>query len=84
MLLETWASYDDLGSLPLAQGNLSEEEAVSKWARDHRVAKSSVTLGADYNKGFLLLYRSIFDLVRELLSQDTQTREARLLSKYLT
>jgi DNA replication protein DnaC len=33
--------------------------------------------------GFLVLYRSIFDLVRELLSQDTQTGEARLLSKYL-
>jgi DNA replication protein DnaC len=33
--------------------------------------------------GFLVLYRSIFDLVRELLSQDTQTGEGRLLSKYL-
>jgi hypothetical protein len=33
--------------------------------------------------GFLVLFRSIFDLVRELLSQDTQTGEGRLLSKYL-
>lgn len=33
--------------------------------------------------GFLVLYRSIFDLVRELLSQDTQAAESRLLSKYL-
>jgi DNA replication protein DnaC len=33
--------------------------------------------------GFLVLYRSIFDLVRELLSQDSQAGEARLLTKYL-
>jgi DNA replication protein DnaC len=33
--------------------------------------------------GFLVLYRSIFDLVRELLSQDTQAAEGRLLSRYL-
>jgi len=33
--------------------------------------------------GFLVLYRSIFDLVRELLSQETQLGESRLLKKYL-
>jgi DNA replication protein DnaC len=33
--------------------------------------------------GFLVLYRSIFDLVRELLGQETQSGEGRLLSKYL-
>jgi DNA replication protein DnaC len=33
--------------------------------------------------GFVVLYRSIFDLVRELLSQETLSAEARLLNKYL-
>ena len=33
--------------------------------------------------GFLVLYRSIFDLVRELLSEQTQAGESRLLAKYL-
>jgi DNA replication protein DnaC len=33
--------------------------------------------------GFVVLYRSIFDLVRELLAQDTQAGESRLLNKYL-
>jgi DNA replication protein DnaC len=33
--------------------------------------------------GFLVLYRSIFDLVRELLSQETQLGESRLMNKYL-
>jgi DNA replication protein DnaC len=33
--------------------------------------------------GFVVLYRSIFDLVRELLTQETQAGEARLLSKYI-
>jgi len=33
--------------------------------------------------GYLVLYRSIFDLVRELFSQETQIAEARLLNKYL-
>jgi len=33
--------------------------------------------------GFVVLYRSIFDLVRELLSQETLAAEARLLNKYL-
>lgn len=33
--------------------------------------------------GFTVLYRSIFDLVRDLLEQDTQAAEARLLKRYL-
>jgi DNA replication protein DnaC len=33
--------------------------------------------------GCLVLYRSIFDLVRELLCQETQAGEGWLLSKYL-
>src|SRR5260221_7315209 len=33
--------------------------------------------------GFLVLYRSIFDLVRELLAQESQVSESRLLNKYL-
>jgi DNA replication protein DnaC len=33
--------------------------------------------------GFVVLYRSIFDLVRELLAQETQAGEGRLLNKYL-
>jgi DNA replication protein DnaC len=33
--------------------------------------------------GFVVLYRSIFDLVRELLSQETLAGETRLLNKYL-
>src|SRR4029077_20128628 len=33
--------------------------------------------------GFVVLYRSIFDLVRELLTQETMAGEARLLNKYL-
>jgi len=33
--------------------------------------------------GFLVLYRSIFDLVRELLTQETQVAESRLFNKYL-
>jgi DNA replication protein DnaC len=33
--------------------------------------------------GFLVLYRSIFDLVRELLTQESQVSEGRLLNKYL-
>jgi DNA replication protein DnaC len=33
--------------------------------------------------GFVVLYRSIFNLVRELLAQETQAGEERLLNKYL-
>lgn len=41
-------------------------------------------IGAEAIKaGFLVLYRSIFDLVRDLQSQETHAGEARLLKKYL-
>lgn len=41
-------------------------------------------IGAEAVKaGFVVLYRSIFDLVRELLLQETQAGESRLLNKYL-
>jgi len=33
--------------------------------------------------GFVVIYRSIFDLVRELLAQETQASESRMLNKYL-
>ncbi|MBV8330056.1 MAG: ATP-binding protein, partial [Verrucomicrobia bacterium] len=33
--------------------------------------------------GFVVLYRSIFDLVRELLTQESVAGEARLLNKSL-
>jgi DNA replication protein DnaC len=33
--------------------------------------------------GFVVIYRSVFDLVRELLSQETQAAESRLLNKYI-
>jgi DNA replication protein DnaC len=33
--------------------------------------------------GFLVLYRSVFDLVRELSAEETQAGESRLLGKYL-
>jgi DNA replication protein DnaC len=39
--------------------------------------------GAAVKAGHVVLYRSIFDLVRELLEQDSQASEARLLGKYL-
>lgn len=39
--------------------------------------------GAAVKAGHVVLYRSIFDLVRELLEQDSQQSEARLLGKYL-
>jgi DNA replication protein DnaC len=39
--------------------------------------------GAAIRAGFVVIYRSVFDLVRELLSQETQAGESRLLHKYL-
>jgi DNA replication protein DnaC len=41
-------------------------------------------IGAEAVKaGFLVLYRSVFDLVRELLEEQTQAGETRLLARYL-
>lgn len=39
--------------------------------------------GAAIKAGFVVIYRSVFDLVRELLSQETQAAESRLLNKYI-
>jgi DNA replication protein DnaC len=50
------------------------------------VAKSHLAqaIGLEALKaGFVVLYRSIFDLVRELLTQETLSAEARMLNKYL-
>lgn len=39
--------------------------------------------GEAIKAGFVVLYRSIFDLTRELLAQESQASESRLLNKYL-
>src|SRR3984893_11710705 len=71
------------------------ELATSHFVRQHRdvlllgppgVGKSHLVqaIGLEALKaGFVVLYRSIFDLVRELLTQETLAGEARLLKKYL-
>ena len=71
------------------------ELAACQFVRQHRdvllvgppgVGKSHLVqaIGLEALKaGFVVLYRSIFDLVRELLSQETLAGEARLLNKYL-
>jgi len=71
------------------------ELAACQFVRQHRdvllvgppgVGKSHLVqaIGLEALKaGFIVLYRSIFDLVRELLSQETLAAEARLLNKYL-
>ena len=46
------------------------------------MGKSHLALEA-LKAGFVVLYRSIFDLVRELLTQETLSAEARMLNKYL-
>jgi DNA replication protein DnaC len=71
------------------------ELAACHFVRQHRdvllvgppgVGKSHLVqaIGLEALKaGFVVLYRSIFDLVRELLTQETLAGEARLLKKYL-
>jgi len=71
------------------------ELATGHFVRQHRdvllvgppgVGKSHLiqAIGLEILKaGFLVLYRSIFDLVRELLTQETMAGEACLLNKYL-
>jgi DNA replication protein DnaC len=71
------------------------ELAAGQFVRQHRdvllvgppgVGKSHLiqAIGLEVLKaGFVVLYRSIFDLVRELLTQETMAGEARLLNKYL-
>jgi DNA replication protein DnaC len=69
--------------------------ATCQFVREHRdciligppgTGKSHIAqaIGQEAVKaGFLVIYRSIFDLVRELLQQETQAAETRLLNKYL-
>jgi DNA replication protein DnaC len=69
--------------------------AACQFVREHRdvllvgppgVGKSHLAqaIGLEALKaGFVVLYRSIFDLVRELLTQESLSAEARLLNKYL-
>jgi DNA replication protein DnaC len=71
------------------------ELATAQFVRLHRdvllvgppgVGKSHLAqaIGLEALKaGFVVLYRSIFDLVRELLQQETLAGETRLLNKYL-
>ena len=50
------------------------------------VGKSHIAqaIGAEaIRAGFLVLYRSVFDLVRELLSEQTEAGVARMLSRYI-
>lgn len=50
------------------------------------VGKSHLAQAIGYEAvkaGYVVLYRSIFDLVRELLTEQTQAGEGRLLNKYL-
>jgi DNA replication protein DnaC len=71
------------------------ELAACHFIRQHRdvllvgppgVGKSHLAqaIGGEAVKaGFLVLYRSVFDLVRELLEEQTQAGETRLLARYL-
>lgn len=71
------------------------ELAAGHFVRQHRdlllvgppgVGKSHLAqaIGHEALKaGFVVLYRSIFDLVREMLAQESQAGESRLLNKYL-
>jgi len=71
------------------------ELAACHFVREHRdvlligppgVGKSHLAQAIGYEAvkaGFVVLYRSIFDLVRELLDEQTQAGESRLLKKYI-
>jgi DNA replication protein DnaC len=85
----------DFGFNPSINRAQIYELASCQFIRQHRdvllvgppgVGKShlSQAIGLEALKaGFVVLYRSIFDLVRELLGQETLSAEARLLNKYL-
>jgi DNA replication protein DnaC len=85
----------DFGFNPTINRTQIYELATCQFVRQHRdvllvgppgVGKSHLAqaIGLEALKaGFVVLYRSIFDLVRELLSQETLSAEARLLNKYL-
>ena len=85
----------DFGFNPSINRAQIYELAACHFVRQHRdvllvgppgVGKSHLiqAIGLEVLKaGFVVLYRSIFDLVRELLTQETMAGEARLLNKYL-
>ena len=85
----------DFGFNPSINRSQIYELATSQFMRQHRdvlfigppgVGKSHLAqaIGLEALKaGFVVLYRSIFDLVRELLTQETLSAEARMLNKYL-
>jgi DNA replication protein DnaC len=85
----------DFGFNPSINRAQIYELAACQFVRQHRdvllvgppgVGKSHLVqaIGLEVLKaGFVVLYRSIFDLVRELLTQETLASEARLLNKYL-
>ena len=70
----------------LATGRFIRESRDVLWLGPPGLGKSHLVqaIGREVLKaGFLVFYRSIFDLVRELLSQETHASEGRLLKKYL-
>ena len=85
----------DFGFNPSTNRSQIYELATCQFVRQHRdvlfigppgVGKSHLAqaIGLEALKaGFVVLYRSIFDLVRELLTQETLSAEARMLNKYL-
>jgi DNA replication protein DnaC len=85
----------DFGFNPSTNRSQIYELATCQFVRQHRdvlfigppgVGKSHLAqaIGLEALKaGFVALYRSIFDLVRELLTQETLSAEARMLNKYL-
>jgi DNA replication protein DnaC len=85
----------DFGFNPSINRNQVYELAACHFVRQRRdvllvgppgVGKSHLVqaIGHEALKaGFTVLYRSIFDLVREMLAQESQAGETRLLSKYL-
>jgi DNA replication protein DnaC len=85
----------DFGFNPGVNRTHIYELAACHFVREHRdvllvgppgVGKSHLAQAIGYEAvkaGFAVLYRSIFDLVRELLDEQTQAGESRLLKKYV-
>ena len=85
----------DFGFNPSINRAQIYELAACHFVRQHRdlllvgppgVGKSHLAQAIGHEAlraGFVVLYRSIFDLVREMLAQEIQAGESRLLNKYL-
>jgi DNA replication protein DnaC len=85
----------DFGFNPSINRSQIYELATCQFVRQHRdvvfigppgVGKSHLAQAIELEAlkaGFVVLYHSIFDLVRELLTQETLSAEARMLNKYL-